>query len=143
MGIAAIVSLLLVVVGIGMVGSGSCMSLIQWSTAENGVIKARRDYLGNSLEGLSKLVEAVNHHPTASVLSPADRGAHHCRSSGGLSGVRAMSGKSSKCDARCVVFFKASGIAEIACSAQNVLGAAEAFVPRESLRRRERGGISS
>ena len=68
MAIAAIFSLLLVVAGIALVGSGSCMSLIQWTTAQQGVIKTRRDYLGDSLTGLSKLVEALNHHPRGQLL---------------------------------------------------------------------------
>ena len=66
--VAAIVSLLLVAIGVALVGAGAMMSLYEWATAENGVIKARRAYLGDTLAGLSKLVEALNHYPTGQRL---------------------------------------------------------------------------
>lgn len=63
MSAAAILSLIAVGLGIGFISFGASASLHQWVTAEHGVIKSRRDYLGSSLQGLSMVVEAVNHHP--------------------------------------------------------------------------------
>jgi hypothetical protein len=54
--------------GIAMIVLGALISLYQWMTAEHGVIKTRRDYLGPTLTGLSKLVEALNHEPNGQRL---------------------------------------------------------------------------
>jgi len=55
-------------VGVAMISLGALRSLYQWVTAEHGVIKTRRDHLGPTLTGLSKMVEAVNQDPDAQRL---------------------------------------------------------------------------
>ena len=65
---AAILSLVSVMAGIASISLGTLMSLHQWATAQHGLIKSRRDYLGPTLTGLSKLAEAVNHEPNGQRL---------------------------------------------------------------------------
>jgi hypothetical protein len=64
----AILTLVSVMAGIALVSCGALMSLYQWTTAESGIIKTRRDYLGPTLTGLPKLVEAVNYEPNGQKL---------------------------------------------------------------------------
>jgi hypothetical protein len=65
---AAILTLVSVMAGVALISLGALMSLHQWATTQHGVIKTRRDHLGPTLTGLSKLVEAVNHEPNGQRL---------------------------------------------------------------------------
>ena len=65
---AAILTLVSVMAGTVLISVGSLMSLHQWATSQHSVIKGRRDYLGPTLTGISKLVEAVNHEPNGQRL---------------------------------------------------------------------------
>ena len=63
MSAVAVLTVFSVMVGIVLTAWGATTSLHQWVSADHGVIKTRRDYLGSSLTGLSMVVEAINHHP--------------------------------------------------------------------------------
>jgi hypothetical protein len=65
---AAIICLVLVAVGVGLIVLGAWMTLEEWKRARTGEIKARKDALGDSLKGLAKLVEALKYYPTGQRL---------------------------------------------------------------------------
>ncbi len=66
--LGAIICLVLVALGVLLILVGTWMTLKEWENVQAGEIKTRRDALGSTLKGLTKLLEALKHYPAGQRL---------------------------------------------------------------------------
>ena len=64
----AIISLVLVAVGVGLIVLGAIMTLREWRRVNSGEIEARGDAFDKSITALAKLLEALKDYPTGQRL---------------------------------------------------------------------------
>lgn len=64
----AVVTLVLVAVGVVLIGLGTWMSLRDWRKEHEGEMDTKAESLGETLDGLAKLVKALEGYPTGQRL---------------------------------------------------------------------------